>query len=252
MAKGKVKRRVTPKEPRQQQEQESDDERVSKEEKKNIEMQYAGIDTESEDEVDMDGMRKRLRKKNQGYFGNIKWTNVAILFMLTGTAVLPLVMFIADNASATIGSMMPGLSSGLAPIGVKLGFVATPKIRLTQFYEKHNPEKLEDVEKVMLKYAGDYKTMTKKLEAKYNDYGFFIGWEQESDFRTKQKETLEYVQKKGIVYYQRYMPWQIRQALRNIYLNLSRHFKKAYRTVMRFIDPPAEKRSKKPRRSSRR
>jgi hypothetical protein len=30
---------------------------------------------------------------------------------------------------------------------------------------------MDEVEKILKKYAGDYKSMTKKLESKYNDYG---------------------------------------------------------------------------------
>lgn len=68
---------------------------------------------------------------------------------------------------------------------------------------------VSDVEDLVLKYAGDYPNLVKKLEAKYHDYGFFIGWDREGDFQSMQKETYQWVSSQANKYYQRYVPWQV-------------------------------------------
>ena len=47
------------------------------------------------------------------------------------------------------------------------------------FYEKHDPTKLEEVPKIMAKYYGDYPKLVKRLERRYQDYGYFQNWEQD-------------------------------------------------------------------------
>ena len=93
---------------------------------------------------------------------------------------------------------------------------------------------MDKVEAAIKRYAGDYKTMTKRLEAKYNDYGFFIGWENDSGFAAIQKEGMAVLQEKGAVYYQQYVPFQIRNGFKNIYLNANHYGKKAYKMVTYF------------------
>ena len=62
----------------------------------------------------------------------------------------------------------------------RMGIGSTPRKRITSFYEKHSPEKLGSVDATLGKYYGDYKTLTRKLERKYSDYGYFVGWEEVS------------------------------------------------------------------------
>ena len=90
---------------------------------------------------------------------------------------------------------------------------------------------VDKVAAAIKRYAGDYKTMTKRLEAKYNDYGFFIGWENDSGFAAIQKEGMAVLQEKGAAYYQQYVPFQIRNGFKNIYLNANFYGKKAYKMV---------------------
>lgn len=40
----------------------------------------------------------------------------------------------------------------------------------------------------VFRYAGDYKTMTKRLESKYNDHGFFLHWEDDTGVAAAQKK----------------------------------------------------------------
>ena len=84
---------------------------------------------------------------------------------------------------------------------------------------------MDTVDETIRKYGtgvppNDFKTLTKKLEAKYNDYGYFIGWEKDNDFAAMQKESLQKLQKYAAKYYQRYVPWQMRNGFSNIYKNL--------------------------------
>ena len=64
-------------------------------------------------------------------------------------------------------------------MGHKLGVGATPKKRVLSFYEKHDPEKFDDIPKIMAKYYGDYPKLVKRLERRYQDYGYFKDWEQD-------------------------------------------------------------------------
>jgi hypothetical protein len=87
---------------------------------------------------------------------------------------------------------MPAMN--LAPAMVSLGLMSTPQKRLIEFYNKHNQtDKLEEeqMNAIIMKYAGDYDTMIKKLERKYQDYGYFIGWEKEGGIVDVQEKTYQ-------------------------------------------------------------
>jgi len=73
---------------------------------------------------------------------------------------------------------MLGKTNLTGRLGYRFGIGSTPKKRVVTFYEKHAPEKIHEVDSIVSKYYGDYKTLTKKLERKYQDYGYFVGWEQ--------------------------------------------------------------------------
>lgn len=208
-----------------------------------LKSQYAGIDSDEEEEF---VGKRRPKKASKGYFSGIRWTHVALLFMLTGTAILPVVVFMAEHAAGALVSVVP---SGLGTFGEAWGLTKTPKNRLKAFYEKHNPEKVGEIDVLLGKYRGDYKSMIKKLEAKYGDYGFFIGWEKENDFAAIQKKTFDYVYKHGNKYYQRYVPFPVRTGFRNIYYNVYNLVSKGYKTIDGLINPKPSK-SKSKRRSS--
>lgn len=137
-------------------------------------------------------------------------------------------------------------------MGVALGLSNTPKKRLIKFYEKHNPSKVEDVGMLIRKYSSDYKPMIKKLEAKYHDYGFFLQWEKDSDISAVQAETYKYVVTHATKYYQRYMPWQIRQGLRNIHTNVNFYWKKLYKILDKQLTPKNGNKKQRKKSSSRR
>ena len=54
----------------------------------------------------------------------------------------------------------------LSPMLVAVGLKSSPKARLTAFYQKHNPKKMQEVDTLLAKYASDYKPMIKRLEAR--------------------------------------------------------------------------------------
>lgn len=198
---------------------------------------YGKIDSDESDSDDGDGdvaskMRKRS-KKEKGFFADIKWGHIAILVMMTGGAALPFVVMIADSLGPVVSKMVPNL----APMLVSLGLAATPKRRLTQFYEKHNPDKMSDVDMILQKYAGDYGTMTKKLESKYHDYGFFVQWEKDGGIVEKQQKLYAWVADEGGKYYQRYVPFPIRKAAKNIYGNGYNLYKKVYKWLDQSVGP---------------
>lgn len=98
---------------------------------------------------------------------------------------------------------------------VSLGLYPTPKKRLVEFYMKHNPDKVADVDSLVKTHAADYTKLIKRLESKYHDYGFFLGWDKENDFATLQKKSLEYVSANANRFYQQYMPFQVSVGFRS-------------------------------------
>ena len=67
--------------------------------------------------------------------------------------------------------------------------------------------------------------MIKVLEAKYGDYGFFLGWEQDRTFgkflKTQAGEASEVIQ----YYYKRHMPYKARVAFYKMYSLLDKIFR---------------------------
>lgn len=128
------------------------------------------------------------QKKKQG----IKTLPLVLLLLLTGTAVLPALIYASDFLGAYFQK-----HHVLGAIGYKLGFGATPKKRVLSFYEKHDPTKIDDVDSILAKYYGDYPKLIKKLERKYGDYGYFLEWEQDEAPMTlaleKVAETRDYI-----------------------------------------------------------
>ena len=66
---------------------------------------------------------------------------------------------------------------------------------------------------------------------RYQDHGFFIGWENDGGLADAQAKTYKFVKEVGGKYYQRYMPWQIRSGLSTVYTKGEYYAKKAYKQV---------------------
>mmetsp|Transcript_10481 Transcript_10481/g.12752 ORF Transcript_10481/g.12752 Transcript_10481/m.12752 type:complete len:304 (+) Transcript_10481:20-931(+) len=198
---------------------------------------YGEIDSDNDDgETEMNaaaGMRKRSKKDKGGLFGGIKPTHLLLMFLMVGSAFIPMIIMGAEVVAPYVSQVLPDFT----PMMVNLGLAATPKRRLVSFYEKHNPDKMEEVDKILLKYAGDYGKMVKKLESKYHDYGYFLKWEEDGSVAELQKKTYEYMQVTGAKYYTKYVPYPLRRGLLNIYTNVLTITKKIYKQLDKWTNP---------------
>lgn len=144
-----------------------------------------------------------------------------MLVMLTGTTLLPALLYAGDWLGAFVQR-----NHILGSLGHKLNVGSSPKKRVMSFYEKHDPEKIAEVETILAKYYGDYPKLIKRLERKYQDYGYFINWEQdEAPSRLafeKLNETKEVIQKE----FNKRAPQSIKTAARNINFNVSKLYRK--------------------------
>mmetsp|Transcript_26919 Transcript_26919/g.80703 ORF Transcript_26919/g.80703 Transcript_26919/m.80703 type:complete len:258 (+) Transcript_26919:207-980(+) len=170
-----------------------------------------------DDEPAAPGQRRTGKKKNK-----IKWKYVAFLFLLFGASALPVLLWVVDNMGSLVGA---GVAASFSAAGAKMGLTATPKDRLKLFYEKHNPEKASEVDHLIDKYAGSYPKMIKVLEAKYNDYGFFLGWEKDRTLGAFVKTQAGQLFTSGQYYYKKHMPYQVRKAFYKMYEVLDRIFR---------------------------
>ncbi|KAJ1451699.1 hypothetical protein M885DRAFT_468177 [Pelagophyceae sp. CCMP2097] len=180
----------------------------------------AGSDADYDSAEDSDADEYVAPKRPAGFApkkAGIQWKYVAFLFLLFGTAMLPAVLWVGDKVASLGGG---AAKAGGASLSHRLGLAATPKDRLVLFYEKHNSEKVGEVDGLVKKYAGNYAKMVKVLEAKYQDYGFFIGWEKDGDFSTfminEGAKSLRLAER----YYQVYVPFRVRITLFRMYTNV--------------------------------
>jgi hypothetical protein len=201
------------------------------------------VDGESEDvnvggggeEEDKPVKKKKKRKKTKGAAAGaaptegppqpaakgIKSGPLILLVMLTGTTLLPALLYAGDWMGGFIQK-----NHILGNLGHKLNIGASPKKRVFSFYEKHDPEKIAEVDKILAKYYGDYPKLIKRLERKYQDYGYFMNWEQDEAPMTlafeKIDETKKIIQKE----FNKRAPQQLKTAARNISYNLGTMYKK--------------------------
>lgn len=145
----------------------------------------------------------------------IKMGPLILLIMMTGTTLIPALLFAGDKLSTYLSK-----HHIMGNIGHTLGIGPTPKKRVVSFYEKHDPDKILSVDTIMAKYYGDYPTLIKRLERKYSDYGYFLNWEDDEAAMKlafdKLYDTRDYIQTQFNVY----APRQMKVAVRNIKFNL--------------------------------
>jgi len=151
----------------------------------------------------------------------IKMGPLIMLIMMMGTTLLPVLLYAGD----WFGNFMQKQHI-LGNLGHKLNIGSSPKKRVFSFYEKHSPEKLEEVDKILATYYGDYPKLVKKLERKYQDYGYFLNWEKDEAPMTlafeKLDETKKTIQKK----FNKHAPQGAKNASRNISYNFSKLYRK--------------------------
>jgi len=129
----------------------------------------------------------------------IKPLPLILLILLTGTTVLPALIYMSD----WVGKAMQK-NHVMGSLGYKLGIGSSPRKRVLSFYEKHDPEKISEVPNILAKYYGDYPKLIKRLERKYQDYGYFLNWEQDEApmvlAMEKLQLTYEYLGQKWQIY----------------------------------------------------
>ncbi|CAM9514950.1 unnamed protein product [Pylaiella littoralis] len=103
-----------------------------------------------EDDDDSQAKQRRPAKK-----GGIKILPLILMFVMFGPVLLTGLIFVCDYV---VNSEW----------GIRVGLPGNPRASLTKFYQKHNPTKMRDVDKLMKKYKGRYAEMFQRLDAKYN------------------------------------------------------------------------------------
>jgi len=100
------------------------------------------------DEKISKGRKKRQEEKESegGYFGEIKLLPLIFLALLCGGPVLTGMFYAADHLKPMLDKMKIGNN-----LGYRLGLGSTPQLRVISFYEKHAPEKVNEVNSIMSK-----------------------------------------------------------------------------------------------------
>ncbi|KAL7529296.1 hypothetical protein ACHAWF_002925 [Thalassiosira exigua] len=162
----------------------------------------------------------------------IKTLPLVMLVMLTGTTLIPALLYAGDWLSAFAAK-----NHLFGSFGHRLGIGPSPKKRVVSFYEKHDPDKLAEVPTILAKYYGDYPKLTKRLERKYGDYGYFINWEQDEAPMhlaiEKLWETQELMQKQ----FDRHAPAIVKTGARNVRHNVGFLYKKGHKLWKKTVWP---------------
>ena len=197
-------------------------------------------DDEKDDDEDTPKTRKSKSRKSRSKpttvpvpkKEGIKTLPLVMLVMLTGTTLIPALLFMGDKFGAIIQR-----NHIMGNIGHRLGIGPSPKKRVLSFYEKHDPAKIDEVQTILAKYYGDYPKLTKRLERKYADYGYFINWEQDEAPMTLAFDqlhvTIEKVQEK----WNRYAPELAKTGVRNIKYNVTFLYKRVRKVCMKKVWP---------------
>mmetsp|Transcript_42571 Transcript_42571/g.102970 ORF Transcript_42571/g.102970 Transcript_42571/m.102970 type:complete len:322 (-) Transcript_42571:149-1114(-) len=166
----------------------------------------------------------------------IKSTPLILLILMTGSTLLPAFIFASDY----IGGFM-AKHHVMGQVGFRLGMGGVPRKRVLSFYEKHDPEKIENVPDILSKYYGDYPKMIKKLERKYQDYGYFMGWEEDESPMVLAMEQVQETYDTWIhSYWNVYAPQVLKTGARNIRYNLTFLQKKVFKAWKKHIWPTLE------------
>mmetsp|Transcript_31685 Transcript_31685/g.64488 ORF Transcript_31685/g.64488 Transcript_31685/m.64488 type:complete len:311 (+) Transcript_31685:144-1076(+) len=170
-------------------------------------------------------------KKEEG----IKTLPLVFLFLLTATTVLPAMFYVSDKFGAIIQK-----NHIMGSIGHRLGIGPSPKKRVVSFYEKHDPDKLDEVPNILSKYYGDYPKLVKRLERKYGDYGYFLNWEKDEAPMTLAFDKLETTRTYLFEQWNRYAPQFAKTATRNMKHNFTFLYKKGRKVFVKQIWPHLE------------
>lgn len=203
-------------------------------------------DSSSEEEVIIKKKKKKKSKKTGDAGGmnmpppkkknEIKRTPLILLILMTGSTLLPALIFASDYIGGFLAK-----HHVLGQIGFRLGMGGVPRKRVLSFYEKHDPEKIENVPDILSKYYGDYPKMIKRLERKYQDYGYFLGWEEDEAPLVLAMEQLKETYDTWIhSYWNVYAPQTLKTGARNIRYNLTYLHKKIHKFFWKKVWPVIE------------
>lgn len=165
----------------------------------------------------------------------IKTLPLVMLVLLTASTLLPGLIYAGD----WIGNMMQK-HHFMGSLGHRLGIGATPKKRVMSFYEKHDPTKLDDVPKILSKHYGNYPALVKKLERKYQDYGYFQNWEQDDAPLEFAKEKFAETKEKASRLWVKHAPPIVKKGVRNAQHNLGFLYKKGRKVWKKTVWPVLE------------
>mmetsp|Transcript_27216 Transcript_27216/g.41397 ORF Transcript_27216/g.41397 Transcript_27216/m.41397 type:complete len:330 (+) Transcript_27216:166-1155(+) len=172
---------------------------------------------------------------SSGSSKGIKTTPLILLVIMTGTTLIPGLIYASDFLGGYFAK-----NNVLGSIGYRLGVGQTPKKRVMSFYEKHDPDKIEEVPKIMAKYYGDYPKLLKRLERKYQDYGYFLEWEQDEAPMTLAFEQLAETRDYLGTQFQTYAPQPVKTAVRNVQYNVGKLKKKGRKIFKKKVWPLLE------------
>jgi hypothetical protein len=159
-----------------------------------------------------------------------------LLILMTGSTLLPALIYASDY----MGNFLQKNHIG-GQIGYRMGMGAVPRKRVLSFYEKHDPNKIEDVPTILSKHYGDYPLLIKKLERKYQDYGYFLGWDQDEAPIALAMEQIQETYDLWInSYWNVYAPQLLKTGARNIRYNLAFLQKKGHKVWKKSVWPMLE------------
>lgn len=199
-------------------------------------------DTEATDETgEVDSKKKKEKQQEEEPVRvpikkTIKTMPLILLIMMVGTTILPAIIYASDFVANFAQK-----HHVLGNVGYRMGLGSVPRKRVLSFYEKHDPTKLEDVPTILSKHYGDYPKLVKKLERKYQDYGYFLGWEEDEAPLTLAIEQLVQTREYFVnEYWNRYAPQPAKTAARNIRYNLTFLLKKGRKVWKKNVWPALE------------
>jgi len=166
---------------------------------------------------------------------SIKTAPLILLIIMTGTTLLPALIYAGDYMSTFLAK-----SNVLGSMGYRMGIGNVPRKRVMSFYEKHAPEKVPEVPQILSKYYGDYPKLIKSLERKYQDYGYFMGWEQDEAPMKLISEYLQDIYKMWIKQWNKFAPQVAKTAARNARYNLTFVYKKVSKAWTKHVWPHLE------------
>lgn len=171
------------------------------------------------------------QKKERG----IKTLPLILLILMTGSTLLPAMIYAGDYMSSFLAK-----NDVMGSIGFRLGIGSVPKKRVLSFYEKHAPEKVTDVPNILAKHYGDYPKLIKKLERKYQDYGYFLGWEDDEAPSRLLQDYFTDIYSIWIKQWNRHAPQVAKTAARNARYNLTSIYKNVRKMWKKSVWPMLE------------